>query len=74
MDSKKKHEEIQENTNVSRETKKEQKTSVSYTLKSMKRNIEIISCENLITQEEYNKLNEIWSNAINKMIKKEYGL
>lgn len=64
----------EKNKNVSQVTKKEQKTSISYTLKSMKKNIEVISSENLITQDEYKKLNEIWGNAINKMITKEYGL
>ena len=64
----------EKNKNVSQGTKKEQKTSVSYTLKSMKRNIEVISYENLITDDENKILNEIWSNAIKKMITKEYGL
>lgn len=54
--------------------KKVQKASVSYALEAMKKHIETIEENHLLTDEEIAQMKEIASKAAMKFVKQKYGI
>lgn len=82
MKNLKEEEKINELTTISEEVnnltmkdnKKKQKTSIIYTLKSYKNNMEKLKESKMITNEEYNQLNEIHVKMLHRWIGLEMGI
>lgn len=64
-------------TNTVAETqgvKKQQKASVSYALEAMKKHIETIEENNLLTKDEVEQMREIGKKAATRFVKQKYGI
>ena len=54
--------------------KKQQKASVSYALEAMKKHIETIEENNLLTKEEAEQMKELGKKAATTFVKQKYGI
>ena len=54
--------------------KKQQKASVSYALEAMKKHIETIEENNLLTKEEVEQMRELGRKAATTFVKQKYGI